>query len=208
MSQFAFFYDGTRCNGCKTCVMACKDLHDLPAGRTYRKVVEYEKTSGWTTDAEGLFVPGAMYAYFTSVACNHCDNPACVAACPVGACQKDADTGIVSIDESVCIGCGSCIAVCPYGAPVRNEDTGVTEKCDACRDRIEAGSAPFCVEACPQRALTFGDASQVPDGFERAHTAPLPDPATTMPNVYVKPFKAAVDFASADGVVANGEELR
>jgi anaerobic dimethyl sulfoxide reductase subunit B (iron-sulfur subunit) len=126
----------------------------------------------------------------------------------VGACQKDADTGIVSIDESVCIGCGSCIAVCPYGAPVRNEDTSVTEKCDACRDRIEAGSAPFCVEACPQRALTFGDASQVPDGFERAHTAPLPDPATTMPNVYVKPFKAAVDFASADGVVANGEELR
>jgi anaerobic dimethyl sulfoxide reductase subunit B (iron-sulfur subunit) len=30
--QLAFYFDQTRCTGCYTCVVACKDWHDIPAG--------------------------------------------------------------------------------------------------------------------------------------------------------------------------------
>ncbi|MEG1253924.1 MAG: dimethyl sulfoxide reductase subunit B, partial [Raoultibacter sp.] len=29
MTQYAFYFDGTRCTGCKTCEFACKDYKDL-----------------------------------------------------------------------------------------------------------------------------------------------------------------------------------
>ncbi len=30
--QLTFYFDQSRCTGCETCVVACKDWHDLPAG--------------------------------------------------------------------------------------------------------------------------------------------------------------------------------
>ena len=30
MTQYGFHFDGTRCTGCKTCVLACKDKNNLP----------------------------------------------------------------------------------------------------------------------------------------------------------------------------------
>jgi hypothetical protein len=30
--QLALYFDQTRCTGCYTCVVACKDWHDIPAG--------------------------------------------------------------------------------------------------------------------------------------------------------------------------------
>ena len=32
MSQQAFYFDGTRCTGCKTCQMACKDYKNIDLG--------------------------------------------------------------------------------------------------------------------------------------------------------------------------------
>jgi anaerobic dimethyl sulfoxide reductase subunit B (iron-sulfur subunit) len=203
MAQFAFFFDGTRCNGCKTCVMSCKDLHDLPAERSFGRVYEYEKTSGWTVDENGFNIPGEIYGYFVSLSCNHCDSPACVAACPTGACMKDEESGVVSIDEEICIGSGECVTACPYFAPSLNEETNKGEKCDGCAARVAEGMAPMCVEACPQRALTFGDASEVPEGFERANIAPLPGMDGTMPNMYIKASKSAAKAGDTAGHVAN-----
>ena len=40
--QFGFYFDNKRCTGCKTCVLACKDYHDLSVGVSFRKVVDYE----------------------------------------------------------------------------------------------------------------------------------------------------------------------
>ena len=83
MSQQAFYFDGTRCTGCKTCEMACKDYNDLSVGYAFRKV--YETTLGETTkDAAGA-VSTSCVSYPVSMSCNHCDEPACLAKCPQGA---------------------------------------------------------------------------------------------------------------------------
>lgn len=208
MAQYAIFYDQSRCNGCKTCQMACKDYHDLPAERSYNYVVEYEATDGWKTDSDGLPVPQGLYSYFVALSCNHCDDPACVKACPTGACAKDETTGIVSIDQEKCVGAGVCVTQCPYSIPVMNEEAKKGEKCDGCKDRVAEGLMPFCVEACPQRALIIGDADSVPEGFERASVAPLPDPGETGPNRYIKLAKSAEHAKNKKGEIANLPELK
>lgn len=217
MSQMAFYFNGRRCTGCKTCEFACKDYHNLPSSYTYRRVYEYEG-GGWETDAEGFEVP-SLFSYFVSAACNHCDNPACVAACAAGAVAKDPETGLVAVDADACVGCGACATACPYGAVTLVGADGVAEsgmaaggacvaaKCDGCAGRVAAGQAPVCVEACPMRALAFGAAEELAQRGERANVAPLPSSDETQPNLYVTPSRHAVAAGSSEGRIGNPEEL-
>ena len=48
--------------------------------------------------------------------CLHCLEPACVAACPTTALQRQAD-GPVSYDDDECIGCRYCQLACPWDVP-------------------------------------------------------------------------------------------
>ena len=49
-----------------------------------------------------------------AVACRHCSEPLCVRGCISGALQvRD---GVVTIDESKCVGCYTCVASCPRPA--------------------------------------------------------------------------------------------
>ena len=82
--------------------------------------------------------------------CRLCEDPACVKACITGAMQKDKKTGIVSVDESKCIGCMTCLAVCPYGCIKPGK---IALKCDLC-----SGEEPQCVKNCPNRALVWAEA--------------------------------------------------
>lgn len=144
---YGFYFNMQRCIGCGACQIACKDKFDIQvAGPRPRRVDNFES---------GDFPNCSMFT--TSIACNHCDNPACTEACPTGAMFKREGDGLVLHDDDVCIGCGSCVAACPYGAPQLLEDRGYVIKCDTCQALREAGQNPICVGSCAQRALDFGD---------------------------------------------------
>ncbi len=98
--------------------------------------------------------------------CNHCLNPACVAACPSGAIYKRAEDGIVLVNEDKCRAWRMCVAACPYKKVYYNWNTGKSEKCILCFPRMETGQAPACAHSCVGRIRYMGvllyDADRVP----------------------------------------------
>lgn len=114
MKQYGFYVDSSRCSGCKTCQVSCKDNKDLEVGPKLRRVYEYGGGS-WVKEGESWHHD--TFTYYLSIACNHCDEPACVSGCPTGAMHKRKDDGLVLVDGSVCVGCRYCEMRCPYGAP-------------------------------------------------------------------------------------------
>ena len=184
MSQYGFYIDLVKCTGCKTCVIACKDAHSLPVGTNYRKVIEFVE-GDWKKDANGGLQD--VRGYYVPIACNECADPACVKVCPTKAHFKRESDGLVLIDEKKCIGCGACAQACPYGAPVLDETAHKMHKCDACADRLAQGLLPICVEACPQRAIEFGEISELRKKYgENADIAPLPSSNTTKPSLVIR----------------------
>lgn len=205
MTQYAFYFDGSRCTGCKTCEFACKDYYDLDANVQYRKV--YECSGGKTEkDADG-YITTSCFAYYVSMSCNHCDDPACTKVCPTTAMHKDPETGLVSVNADKCIGCGYCHMACPYNAPKVDREKGHSVKCNGCADRVAAGEQPICVRACPARALEFGPVDKMAKLGERANIAPLPAPSYTNPNLYIKACADALPVGGEDGKVVNPLEV-
>ena len=190
MSQLGFAYIARRCTGCKTCVLACKDYHDLGSGIAYRQVYEYgggtwvrHSNGSWSTDTQ---------AYYLSLSCNHCTQGICLEVCPTGAMHKD-EYGLVQVDVGRCIGCGYCELSCPYRAPRVDRKAGHSVKCDGCASRLNQGLRPICVDACSLRAIEFGEI----DELRRKHGDSqdldmLPDPSETAPNLVIVP-PACVD---------------
>lgn len=81
-------------------------------------------------------------------------------------------------------------------------------KCDGCKDRVAEGKQPVCVEACPLRALDFGDIEELRAEFgDVAAIAPLPDASATCPNIVITPPAHARPSASGEGGVSNGHEI-
>lgn len=207
MTQYAFYFDQDKCTGCKTCQVACKECHKLPTNNLYRKVLNYQGGTWEPNKATGGYVPKDVFGYFTSIACNHCMNPACVENCPTGAMQKDEDTGIVWTDHEVCIGCKTCQTVCPYGAPTYDEEAGYMLKCDMCKDEVAAGDKPFCATGCPMRALDFGTREELAEKYGEGdvEVEPLPKD-TTHPNLILHPHRNAQKAGSGTGALVNLEE--
>jgi len=148
--QLGFYFDQTRCTGCYTCCVACKDWHNIPPGRAnWIKLGCLE---------EGTF-PFLFVAYIFQ-SCFHCLDPRCRSACPVNAIWKAEATGIMRVDSEKCLGqasCGLCQEACPYGSPqFGDEENDRMQKCNFCIDRWMEGKKPICVEACPMRALDAG----------------------------------------------------
>lgn len=98
--------------------------------------------------------------------CNHCLNPACVAACPSGAIYKRAEDGVVLVNENKCRAWRMCVAACPYKKVYYNWSTGKSEKCILCFPRLETGQAPACAHSCVGRirymGVLFYDADKIP----------------------------------------------
>lgn len=189
MKQLGFYIDLTKCTGCKTCVVACKDAHNLEVGRNFRKVIEMQ-TGGWRQDRATGAWHQDVEAYYVPISCNHCADPACVKFCPTKAHHKRDTDGLVVIDTKKCVGCGLCAKACLYGVPVLNPATRKMSKCDACADRLDHGLQPICVESCPQRAIEFGPIDELRKKYgDRATIAPLPDADLTKPSLVIRPPK-------------------
>ncbi len=178
-----FYFDMTRCIGCRACQVACKDKNNLPIGVILRNAKTYEV---------GSFPKVKAFSY--SASCNHCENPACVGVCPVGAMYK-AEDGTVIHDDELCIGCQACVAACPYSVPQYNEEAGIVNKCDACAYLRAKGQNPACVDGCPNRALDFGDLDELKAkyGSDLVSDLPiLPDSSATGPSLLIKARECAV----------------
>jgi formate dehydrogenase iron-sulfur subunit len=140
--QYAFEVSLDRCTGCKACVSACHSLNGLDDDEAWRDVGMIHggrKTPGWQQTI--------------TTACHHCEDPGCMNGCPVGAYEKDADTGIVRHLDDQCIGCSYCILKCPFDVPKYSKKRGIVRKCDMCHQRLAEGEAPACVQACPTEAI-------------------------------------------------------
>ncbi len=202
--QLTFYFDSSKCSGCKACQIACKDKHNLEVGILWRRVYEVtggdwiKKGNAWSQDIK---------AYNISLSCNHCEDPICVQSCPTTAMHKT-ENGVVLVDESKCIGCQYCSWACPYGAPKFNKVKGVMTKCTFCSDYLEEGKDPACVAACPMRVLLYGDKEIVENKFE-GHSSlfPLPSSNFTNPAIVISPHKDSFIPESHLPNVNNEEEV-
>lgn len=182
--SLGFFVNMERCIGCRTCQVACKDRMSIQqAGPRPRRVDTYEV---------GAFPSADIF--HVVVSCNHCKDPACVAACPSRA-MHIADDGTVMHDDSLCILCRMCTLACPYGAPQLDEHAARIVKCDSCKALRDAGMKPTCVDACEQRALEFGDLDELRSAHPNAElVSEIPCIGTasfTHPNLLLQPTEAA-----------------
>ena len=148
--QLGFYFNQSRCTGCYTCVVACKDWHDVPPGPvSWRRVLTIER---------GKYPK--IFMAFLSLSCMHCAEPTCILACPVNAISKH-NNGIVVVDSGICLGNVQCAMFCrdccPYSAPQFGpEKDAKMQMCSLCASRWAEGRKPICVEACPMRALDAG----------------------------------------------------
>lgn len=163
----AVLVDISRCIGCRGCQVACKQWKERKGlqtafhgdftnpvklnAETYTRIkfIEAEKNKGpiWS---------------FVKEQCFHCQAPACVSGCPVGALQKTAD-GPVLYDFDRCVGCRYCMVTCPFGIP-KYEWTSKNpwvQKCNFCAERIATKLEPACIKTCPTQVMHFGERNEV-----------------------------------------------
>ncbi len=170
--------DLTKCIGCESCVITCKNFYKIPKNK-WRRIIDC-----------GDYPFSKRQRLLIHQTCMHCYNPSCIQVCPTKATYQRKD-GIVAIDYNKCIACGSCIVACPYNSRhilneenllsgdiinieeikgrVKDEKIKVCSKCNFCFHRIDSGAkkgltpgkdedaTPLCVNACSSGALFFGD---------------------------------------------------
>lgn len=180
----AFVIDVSKCSGCYNCQLACKDEH---VGNDWRPYAAPQPRVGqfWLRVEERVegTLPKVKLHYLPRL-CNHCEKPACLAACPAGAVKKRPD-GLVLIDPDACTGCGACKEACPYGAIFMNAELGIAQKCTGCAHLLDHGSKlPRCVEACPTEAIRFGEETELGDHIPGAEVN-LPETGLR-PRVYYR----------------------
>jgi Fe-S-cluster-containing dehydrogenase component len=157
--------DTTVCVGCRNCEWACKTAHELPtepltayADRSVFNEMRRPDSGALTVVNEYQNPKNVDLPYNVKVQCMHCDHPACVSACIVGAFSKE-ENGSVVWDTDKCIGCRYCMAACPFQIPAFEYEKALDPqilKCDFCFTRTAEGKLPACVEICPVEALTYG----------------------------------------------------
>ncbi len=183
--RFAFEFDSDRCTACEACRIACGIENNAGVDTGWRTITTFNPSRH-----------PALPTLNLSLACNHCDVPACMLGCPAAAYHRDEPTGAVILDPEKCIGCRYCSWVCPYDAPTFDEEKGTMSKCTLCAPRLTVGDEPACVAACPTDALTAGlhDASDPEPSFVGlGHTGLGPSLKIKPPRRTTPPPALAID---------------
>jgi formate dehydrogenase iron-sulfur subunit len=149
--------DLSRCSGCNSCALACKESNDLPyadivpkalGARTYTFVEAYQVANNQRQ----------IVTRYVKRQCMHCLDAACVSACPAAAMHNSGE-GPVIYRADRCLGCRYCEVACPFGIPRFDWDNSITpriNKCWMCYERLKEGEEPACASACPTGAIHFG----------------------------------------------------
>ena len=181
---YGMLYDSTRCVGCKTCMVACKEANHLPPDLDKDRIHDAPvDLSSNTRTLIKLYKDGEKHAYI-KVQCMHCLDPSCVSVCPVGAMKKDPETGVVYVDDS-CLGCRYCQMACPFNVPRFEWNSPVPKKiskCDMCWfTNLKEGKQPACCEVCPNQAIVFGRRKEL---LEEAKERIRKHPDRYIPRIY------------------------
>lgn len=130
------------CIGCRSCTAACQAAHHGEAR------IRHADANASTT---------------LPMACRHCEEPLCVAACPSEVLTVFGPDKVVTQSNFRCTGCRSCILACPWGVIDEKLLRYISQKCNHCLEReAETGSkGPRCVSACVTGALQYLDESEL-----------------------------------------------
>jgi Fe-S-cluster-containing dehydrogenase component len=165
--RYGIAIDSKMCMSCYCCYMACKDEHcgydsalhakQPMMGQFWIDIREWERGDN-SRRIKTATVP---------TPCSHCKDPECMKAAKGGALYKR-DDGIVIIDPVKAKGQREIADACPIGAVYWNEELQLPQKCTMCAELLDDPEylsylgdkklkIPRCVEACPNKALIFGD---------------------------------------------------
>ena len=153
------------CIGCRKCEEACKEANGLPPVDVPLDDLsifeEHRRTDEVNCTVVNRFPnpTNPEKPFFVKRQCMHCNEPACAAACPVGALTKTRE-GAVAYNQDVCLGCRYCMVACPFHVPAYEYHDAFSpqiRKCTFCLERFRQESlAPAWVSICPQEVMVFG----------------------------------------------------
>ncbi|RKX21412.1 MAG: hydrogenase 2 operon protein HybA [Candidatus Zixiibacteriota bacterium] len=212
-SYLGVLVDTVNCIGCRKCEWACnqenqEEKHELAKfeSKEVFKTSRRPETDKFTVVNSYDNPKAPNDESFMKVQCMHCNEPACVSACIVGALTKS-ESGAVSYDAWKCIGCRYCMVACPFQVPAYEYHDVLTpevKKCTFCNHRIKEGKMPACVEACPEEALTFGTRK---DLIELAYSRIKKSPDKYYPYIYGEKDIGGTSWMYLTGVNYNKTQL-
>lgn len=147
------FVDPDLCSGCRICEVVCSLV----------------KENGEVNPLKSRIRAIRTYYFNMAIACNLCEKAPCVQSCPrsgrapvLNAINQDEKTGILAINEKICIRCHQCVEACPFGAINSHPEKGVVA-CDLCE------GDPQCLKHCPTKAIKLMPVESF--AFEKAREA-------------------------------------
>lgn len=202
-TQYGFFIDSSRCTGCKTCELACKDFKILA-----RKSVSAVFMNMLAATGRKIMASGTR-------TCSLIISPSPVTIAMTPHVQKSAPAAqCISVKMALWWLMKmfvSAAATATWLVRTARHSTMLKRTHDEVRWLLFArrrGKQPICVESCPLRALEFGPIEELRQKHGTlAAVAPLPRAHFTKPNIVIKPNANSRPTGDTTGYLANPEEV-